>query len=122
MRTAKILLVVVSVIVIGISTYANDIVGTYAVTGSNPGGKGQYKGTVIITKTKDTYKLVWSVGAAYIGTGILVDNVLSVAYTDENKKWFGIVAYKVIDSGKKLEGNWCAHGGQVLGTETLEKK
>lgn len=115
-------LAIIAAILIGISAYAEDIVGTYAVTGSNPGGKGNYKGTVIITKTKDTYKLVWSVGSAYIGTGILMDNVLAVAYTDENKKWFGIVAYKVIDDGKKLEGTWCEHSGQVLGTETLIKQ
>ncbi|OIO36631.1 MAG: hypothetical protein AUJ72_05800 [Candidatus Omnitrophica bacterium CG1_02_46_14] len=98
------------------------MVGNYAVTGSNPGGKGNYKGTVIITKTNDTYKLVWSVGSAYIGTGILMDNVLAVTYTDENKKWFGIVAYKITDAGKKLEGTWCAHGSQDLGTETLTKQ
>lgn len=107
-------------VLMGISIYANDIVGTYDVQGTNPGGKGKYKGTLVITKTNETYKLVWSVGAVYIGTGILKDNVLAVAYTDENKKWFGIVSYKV--DGKKMDGKWCAHGGKALGTESLTKK
>ena len=124
MRIANVYLVVVlaGVLGIGVSVSAADIEGTYSAKGTNPDGKGKYTGSVIISKTKDTYKVVWSVGMVYIGTGIVVGDILSVAYVDENKKSFGIVVYKILDSGKKLEGVWCAHNGKALGKETLEKK
>jgi hypothetical protein len=124
MRIANIHLVVVLAVVlgIGVSASAADVEGTYSAKGTNPDGKGEYTGSVIISKTKDTYLVVWSVGTVYIGTGIVVDDILSVAYVDANKKSFGIVAYKILDSGKKLEGVWCPHNGKVLGKETLEKK
>jgi hypothetical protein len=122
MRKASLALIVLLAICLSAPALATDIQGTYAAVGSNPGGKGQYKGNVIITKTGQTYKVVWSVGTAYIGTGIVVGDVLSVAYTDENKKWFGIVAYKIMSGGKKLEGIWSGHNGKTLGKETLTKK
>jgi|GEM_PF-1401178 len=93
--------------------------GTYAVQGTNPGGKGDYTGSVIISQTGETLKVVWNVGTAYIGTGVLTGDVLSVAYTDENKRFFGIVAYKISGDGKTLEGTWASHNGKSLGTETL---
>jgi len=120
-KSSAVLSLVVA-LVIGQSVSAMDIEGTYSAKGANPEGKGEYVGNVIISRTKDSYKLVWNVGMVYIGTGIVVDNVLSVAYTDENKNWFGVVAYRILDDGKKLQGMWCAHNDTVLGKETLEKK
>jgi len=125
MRIASIYLVIVLAIGFGSgvsSLYAADIEGTYSVKGSNPGGKGGYTGSVIISKTKDTYKIVWSVGGVYIGTGIIVDGTLSVVYVDPSSKSSGLVVYKILENGKKLEGLWCAYNGTVLGKETLDKK
>ena len=118
----KVALTIVLALCLSVPAIAADIEGTYSAVGSNPGGKGQYKGNVIISKSGETYKVVWSVGTAYIGTGIVVDDVLSVAYTDEAKKWFGIVAYKIKSGGKVLEGLWTGHNGKKLGKETLTKK
>ena len=122
MKKAILLFTVLITICLVAPVHAADIEGTYKAAGSNPGGKGQYKGNVIISKSGETYKVVWSVGTAYIGTGIVVGDVLSVAYTDEGKKWFGIVAYKIKSGGKVLEGKWSGHNGRTLGTETLTKK
>jgi hypothetical protein len=118
----KVALTIVLALCLSVPAIAADIEGTYSAVGSNPGGKGQYKGNVIISKSGETYKIVWSVGTAYIGTGILIGDVLSVAYTDEGKKWFGIVAYKIKSGGKVLEGLWTGHNGRNLGKETLTKK
>lgn len=120
-------LAIVLTVAIGLASSASaanaDIVGTYSAEGTNPGGKGGYKATVIVSKTEDTYKIVWDVGGTvYIGTGIVMDNILSVVYADENKKWFGVVTYKILDDGERLSGKWCAHGGKLLGKETLKKK
>ncbi|MDH3584488.1 MAG: hypothetical protein OER86_09760 [Phycisphaerae bacterium] len=101
---------------------ALDIVGRYVATGTNPGGRGNYKGTVEIKKTGETYKVLWNTGAAYIGTGILIDNVLSVAYVDQDKKWVGVVAYRVLDKGARLSGGWAAVGGTTLGKELLVRQ
>jgi hypothetical protein len=122
MKKASLALTILLAICLSVPALAADIEGTYAAAGSNPGGKGQYKGNVIISKTGETYKVVWSVGAAYVGTGIVVGDVLSVAYADENKQWFGIVAYRIKSGGKVLEGLWSGHNGRNLGTETLTKK
>ena len=122
MKKASLALTILLAICLGAPAIAADIEGTYSAVGSNPGGKGQYKGNVIISKTEETYKVVWSVGTAYIGTGIVIGDVLSVAYTDEAKKWFGIVAYKIKSGGKVLEGLWSGHNGKKLGKETLTKK
>ena len=117
------LVILLSVVCANIgSVSAADIEGTYSAQGTNPGGKGEYTGSVIISKTKDTYKIVWSVGGVYIGTGIIVDGTLSVTYVDESSKSSGLVVYKILENGKKLEGVWCAYNGTELGKETLEKK
>lgn len=105
-----------------ISASALDIEGAYAVRGTNPGSQGEYRGEVVITKTRDTYRVVWSVGAAYIGTGIILDDILAVAYIDETQTAVGIVAYRILDNGDRLEGIWCPLNSTILGTETLEKQ
>jgi len=121
--TCVCLIILLSVVCASIgSVSAADIEGTYSAKGTNPGGKGAYTGNVIISKTKDTYKIVWSVGAVYVGTGIIADGTLSVVYVDASSKSSGLVVYKILDNGKKLEGVWCAYNGTVLGKETLEKK
>jgi len=100
---------------------AVDIEGTYEALGSNPTGKGNYKGTVMISKQKNTYKLVWSVGSIYIGTGILTGNVLSVSFADKKQSWFGVISYKVKKNGELLDGRWVEHKGTKLGKEVLTK-
>jgi hypothetical protein len=100
---------------------AINLEGTYEALGTNPDGKGSYKGTVMISKVKSTYKLVWNVGAIYIGTGILTGNVLSVSFADKKQSWFGVVSYLIKQDGKILEGLWAEHKGTHLGKEVLTR-
>ncbi len=99
-----------------------DLSGRYDVTGSNPGGKGSYTGTALIERNGDSYRVAWKVGTRYVGTGIAQDDYFSVAYTDSEGGWFGIVIYRIVSDGSRLEGRWCGHGGSVLGKEILTKK
>jgi hypothetical protein len=103
--------------------YAADIAGEYAVVGQAPKTGKEYAGTVTITKTGDVYKVSWDIGGkGYVGTGILVDDVLSVAYTDEAKTWFGIVAYQIKSDGAVLEGKWTGAGATAVGGEVLTRR
>ena len=79
----------------GESTLA-DPVGKYAVHGTNPGDKSEYQGSVTVTRTGQTYHVVWKIGdGETVGIGVggrLVgaqyemgpasedDTMLSVAY------------------------------------------
>ena len=58
------------------------IEGLYTVEGKNPGQPGGYKGEAQIKQTGRTYTIVWRIGEGQqIGTGILIDNVLSIVFT-----------------------------------------
>jgi hypothetical protein len=79
----------------------DNVAGTYTVTGTNPGGTGQYRGTVeVVRESGDKYKVTWSVaGQTYTGVGIEEDGYLGVAYGSD-KYWIaGYGAYKKILSG-----------------------
>ena len=126
MRTKYILVVVVLLVAFGGQPVAwagePDITGTFEVEGANPDGAGKYKGTLMIEKTGDAFNIEWNVGMAYLGTGILMDGYLAVAYTDDKRTWFGIVVYKVGKDGETLEGKWTGAGGKTLGVEKATRR
>lgn len=115
-------LMLLSALLLPLGAWAADIVGSYNAHGSNPGGGGQYQGTATISRAGDVYKIRWSVGGTYTGTGILTGDVFSVAYTDSKHKWYGVVSYQVLDGGNKLQGLWGDINGTTLGTELLIKQ
>ena len=100
-----------------------EIAGTYSCRGSNPGGGG-YTGKVVITKTGETYKIQWTIGAdqGHIGTGIREGNVLSVCFASPGG--FGVVAYRIHKDkdGPRLTGRWAGFGEQKTRSETLTKR
>ena len=95
--------------------------GTYAVTGTNP-GVGAYQGTLTITPRGDVYDVRWSIGnVKYTGVGIVVNDTLSVAYSDGDRSFIGVAAYR--RRHDSLEGNWAVKGGvAALGSETARRK
>ncbi len=100
---------------------AAGVEGVYDCKGKNPGGQGEYAGSVSIAKNGETYNVNWNIGAqVYIGVGLLQGNQLSVGYSDTSKSWFGIVVYKV--KGDTLTGKWSMHGGAKTGEETLIRR
>lgn len=112
-----------------------DPVGTYAVTGANPGGGEPYSGTVSIERTGETYAVVWKIGeATFTGVGIGAsrsptgdttfgraspnDNVLSIGYVSQGS--FGQALY--VESGDgSWSGVWAFGGATNLGTESWTK-
>jgi len=99
-----------------------DIAGEYTCRGGNPDG-GSYSGKVAITKTGQTYKIRWTIGAApaHAGVGIREGNVLSVCFVGGGGA--GVAAYK-IEKGKdgpRLVGRWAGLGEQKTRSETLTR-
>lgn len=119
MKTTTIICILIA---LASSCFGLDLSGNYDVTGTNPDKKGKYAGKVTISKNGEVFLVHWKVGIDYIGTGILKDDTLSVAYKDANGTFFGIVAYKVLEDGKLMNGEWCTHGGKSTGTEVLKKQ
>lgn len=78
-----------------------DPVGTYSLIGKNPDSGKDYTGTVTVTRTGDTYAVVWNIGGGEsVGTGIgarlLEDHITMGPATDEDT---GIsVGYKLGDT------------------------
>lgn len=95
--------------------------GHYELRGSNnTSGFTQYRGEVIITPNGTNFGLVWLIGGhqAQIGTGILVDNILSVCYEDLKSGSFGVVSFQVLGNGQ-LKGFWSPINGTSYGVENL---
>lgn len=106
-----------------IPAHATDLTGEYTAAGHSPKSGKAYTATAKIMKKGDVYEVTWNVdGKGYLGTGILIDDVLAVAYTDDAKTWFGIIAYKIESDGAVLVGQWTGGGATVVGDETLTRQ
>jgi len=101
------------------TAFAADPVGSYAVTGKNPGGDSQYSGTVTIEKTGQTYRVIWVVGGTrYVGTGIGDKDFLAVSYKSGSDT--GLALYGA--DGGNWEGVWTYAGGKEIGTEIWKRQ
>jgi len=101
------------------TAFAADPVGNYSVEGTNPGGGGLYKGTVVVTQTGDTYRVVWNVaGTRYIGTGIGNRDFMAVSYRSGSDT--GLALYG--SDGGNWKGLWTYAGGQKVGAEIWKRE
>jgi hypothetical protein len=84
--------------------------GTFKIVGSNPGGGGQYQGTVNVTPTgPHTFRVVWHVGNQTVtGTGLWVDEKFAVGYQGDS-----IAVYT--DAGND---HWVGHWANGTATDT----
>jgi hypothetical protein len=99
--------------------FAADPIGTYRVTGTNPGSGSRYQGTVTVDRTGDTYRVVWVVGGTrYVGTGIGNREGLAVSYRSGNST--GLALYGA--DGGNWEGVWTYAGGRDIGTEVWKRQ
>jgi hypothetical protein len=97
---------------------ASAIEGFYTVEGRNPGQPGGYKGEAQIKQTGRTYTIIWRIGQGQqIGTGILIDNVLSIVFTPVGPARPGLAVYSVTDD-KVATGIWTSLGSEVVAEET----
>ncbi len=95
---------------------AQSVAGNYSITGSNPGGRGSYRGVVVVRQTGQTYVVAWQVGSQrYVGRGILYNGVFSVAYNG------GLAVYSFDGTGN-ASGQWTVTRGTRLGTETWTRQ
>lgn len=102
-----------------VAAFAADPVGTYTVEGTNPGGGSAYKGSVTISKTGETYRVIWLVGGTrYIGTGIGNKDFISVSYQSGNSS--GLALY--VADGGNWKGAWTYAGGDKLGAEFWKRQ
>ncbi len=101
------------------AAFAADPVGSYRVEGTNPGGGSQYKGTVTVTKTGETFRVIWVVaGTRYIGTGIGDKDFLAVSYKSGSDT--GLALYG--SDGGNWAGVWTYAGGRQVGAELWKRE
>lgn len=113
-----------------------DPTGTYEVVGRNADNGSTYKGTVEVSRTGATYKVVWTIaGKESIGTGLgshfengntIItgpasdkDVGLSVGYI--NKDSYGIATYYLQADGT-WSGVWTYGGSEHTTSETWTKQ
>lgn len=117
----RIALIAVVILSLPIFAFAGGIEGVYDCKGAGPGGAGAYEGTVSIIENNDIYKVTWTLGSSvYLGTGFLINDTLSIGYSDSSKSWFGVIVYKV--KGNKLKGKWITLGNEKAGSEMLTRR
>lgn len=105
-----------AVVLLGCSAAYAGPEGRYNVTGSNPGGGGQYGGTVRVVAQGAAYKVDWRIGnSRFTGVGLLTDkNFFSVAYYGSNLT--GVAVYREQPDGT-WKGAWAVKGSGGLGAE-----
>ena len=89
--------------------------GAYAVRGTNPDGRGGYRGTLQVTPTGDTYGFAWATGTTAEGVGVRRGDAVAVAYGGAD---CGVALYAPGANGT-LVGTWAGMGGRTTGTEIL---
>jgi hypothetical protein len=108
---------ILSSVLIASGAKAGGIEGLYTVEGQNPGQPGSYKGEAQIKQTGRTYSVVWRIGQTQqIGTGIVIDNVLSIVFTPVGPARPGVAVYNITDQ-KVSGGVWTSLGSQVVAEE-----
>lgn len=83
---------------------AGELDGDYQAKGENADGKS-YTGEVRVRSLGGAEAVLWRLdsGEAYKGLGLLVDDVLGVAYGGGSAN-FGVVVYRI--EGGRLDGQW----------------
>jgi hypothetical protein len=111
--------VIAAAFLLSAATAFADPVGSYSVVGNNPGGSSEYRGTVTVEKTGQTYRVVWVVaGTRYIGTGIGNKDFIAVSYKAGNDT--GLALYGA--EGEDWQGVWTFSGGRQIGTEVWKRE
>lgn len=101
------------------AAFAADPTGNYTIQGTNPGGNGTYSGTVEVTKTGETYRVIWDVGGTrYVGTGIGNKDFIAVSYKSGSDT--GLALYGA--DGGNWAGVWAYSGARNVGAEIWKRE
>lgn len=99
--------------------HAADPVGTYAVEGVSPGSNATYTGTATVTRTGDTFRVVWTIdGTRYTGTAIGNEQYLAVTYVSGRDTGVSILGA----SGANWAGEWTTANGTQRGAERWARR
>jgi hypothetical protein len=100
-----------------------DISGNYDVTGTNEGGGGAYRGSLVVRPRGDVHQFSWTSGdKTYDGVGVQTGNNVAVAFTEgTDGKGCGVVLYNVGSDGT-LDGKAGYWGNDNSETETATRK
>lgn len=98
--------------------YAQDIGGTYGVSGTNFDGSS-YSGTATVEMTaRHTCRINWRTGESVSqGFCMVHDGTMAASYSFSSGE-VGIVIYDVLGDGT-LDGTWTLANSNGLGTEVL---
>lgn len=112
-----------------------DPTGTFDVKGTNPDTGKDYTGTATVTRTGQTYTVVWKIaGDKFIGTGLGArfvgsrfeigaatpdDTAISVGYVSNNS--FGMAMFFEQEDGH-WEGAWTYGGSQIAAPENWYRR
>ena len=96
---------------------AQEIGGSYAVTGTNIDGSS-YTGTAEITVLSETTCAIeWTTGDT-TSTGVCMRNGIAFSAAHVQDDILGLLIYEVYEDGS-MEGIWTVTGQDGVGTETL---
>jgi len=115
----RFLLVAAAMLLSIAAAFAADPVGTYRVDGTYLSGKA-YSGTVTVTKTGDTYKVVWEIAGGHTFTGTAIGNgdAMAISYVYDNGTGLALVAA----DGGNWNSYWTPGGGTKIGRETWKRQ
>jgi hypothetical protein len=83
-----------------------NLTGTYKIAlGQNRDGLTNYTGTIEIKRNGDTFLFYWPTKVPSLGVGVLVDDMLVVAYGSNPAKLPGVVGYKATGADA-MDGTW----------------
>lgn len=92
--------------------------GAYDMTGTNPGDRSPYTGTILVERTGETYAVTWRFGSDETqGVGVLAagaGDTFAVSYGTPSGH--GIALYTRQPDGS-WSGAWANGGGKALGSE-----
>lgn len=99
------------------ASLAQEVVGTYAVEGTNPDGS-TYTGMAEITPLSDvTCEVVWTTnGQESTGICMRYHNAFAAAYALNDD--IGLLIYEIMPDGT-MQGTWTIAGSDGVGTEVL---
>ena len=115
----RFLLVAAAMLLSVATAFAADPVGTYGVKGTYLSGKA-YSGTVTVTKTGETYKVVWDIvgGNTFTGTAIGNGDFMAISYVYDNGTGLALV----VADGGNWNSLWAPGGGTKIGKETWKRQ
>ncbi len=94
------------------------IEGRYRVEGRIPGQERNYDGEAVVKRTGQTFTIAWRIGSStHVGTGILLDNKLTVVYQGVGGQARPGVAIFDVRDNRIGDGVWTELGLQEVGTE-----